>query len=134
MSVCSVCGEKVNNLSSGIVRGKSGEWVCKKCLKKANIGVMQFSCQNITSGQIIAIINGNTMNSVNGQITAQNNSAGMCCPRCRSNDLQIISDVRGKGASFWKLCFCGWLGLSGSGKTTTTHYWVCKKCGNKFKV
>lgn len=134
MSICAVCGEKVNNFSSSIVRGKSREWVCKKCLKKANVGVMRFSCQNITSGQIIAIINGNTTNSINSQNIKQIDNVGICCPRCKSSDLQIISDVKGKGTSFWKLCFCGLLGLSGSGKTTTTHYWVCRKCGNKFKI
>lgn len=58
----------------------------------------------------------------------------MNCPRCGSVDLQVISDVQGKGASFWKLCLCGFLGLCGTGKTNTTHYWVCKRCGNKFKM
>lgn len=56
------------------------------------------------------------------------------CPKCGGTNLEIVSDVKGKGASFWKLCFCGLLGLCGTGKTKTTHYWVCKSCGNKFKV
>lgn len=58
----------------------------------------------------------------------------MKCPKCGSENLETISDVKGKGASFWKLCCCGLLGLCGAGKTTTTHYWVCKDCGNKFKM
>lgn len=62
------------------------------------------------------------------------NTGGVKCPRCGSNNLQAISDVKGKGASFWKLCFCGILGLCGTGKTKTEHYWVCGNCGNKFKM
>ena len=34
----------------------------------------------------------------------------MKCPKCGSENLEVISDVKGKGASFWKLCFCGLLG------------------------
>lgn len=64
----------------------------------------------------------------------QNNVGGIRCPRCKSNNLQAISDTHGKGASFWKLCCCGLLGLCGTGKTTTDHYWVCQNCGNKFKM
>lgn len=59
---------------------------------------------------------------------------GKCCPRCGSDNLTVISDVQGKGASFWKLCLCGLPGLCGAGKTTTVHYWVCQNCGNKFKM
>lgn len=59
---------------------------------------------------------------------------GVKCPKCGSTDLEIVSDVQGEGAKFWKLCLCGLLGLCGAGKTTTTHYWVCKHCGNKFKI
>jgi predicted nucleic-acid-binding Zn-ribbon protein len=58
----------------------------------------------------------------------------MRCPKCGNEDLQAISDVQGKGASFWKLCFCGLLGLCGAGKTKTIHYWACPKCGHKFKM
>ena len=61
-------------------------------------------------------------------------TASIRCPHCGGHNLQAISDVEGKGASFWKLCFCGLPGLCGAGKTTTTHYWVCKDCGYKFKM
>ncbi len=56
------------------------------------------------------------------------------CPKCGSSNLQAISDTHGKGASFCKLCLCGLLGLCGTGKTKTDHYWVCQSCGNKFKM
>lgn len=59
---------------------------------------------------------------------------GKRCPRCGGDDLTVISDVQGKGASFWKLCLCGLPGLCGTGKTTTVHYWVCQNCGNKFRM
>ena len=62
------------------------------------------------------------------------NNNGVKCPKCGSTNLEVVSDVRGKGAKFWKLCLCGILGLCGTGKTKTTHYWVCRNCGNKFKV
>ncbi|MBP3469718.1 MAG: zinc-ribbon domain-containing protein [Lachnospiraceae bacterium] len=63
-----------------------------------------------------------------------NNGPSIKCPKCGSTNLQAISDTHGKGASFWKLCFCGLLGLCGTGKTKTEHYWVCQSCGNKFKM
>lgn len=65
--------------------------------------------------------------------TMQQNT-GIKCPRCRSTNLQAVSDVQGKGASFCKLCICGLPGLCGAGKTTTEHFWVCQNCGNKFKM
>lgn len=71
--------------------------------------------------------------STQKQVQANNNS-GMRCPKCQSNNLQIVSDVKGKGASATKICLCGICGLAGTGKTTTTHYWVCQNCGNKFKA
>ncbi|MCM1233354.1 MAG: zinc ribbon domain-containing protein [Ruminococcus flavefaciens] len=63
-----------------------------------------------------------------------NSGSSVKCPRCGSSNLQAVSDTHGKGASFWKLCFCGLLGLCGAGKTKTDHYWVCQSCGNKFKM
>lgn len=65
---------------------------------------------------------------------SKNNKNSIKCPRCKSSNLQAISDTHGKGASFWKLCCCGLLGLCGTGKTETDHYWVCQSCGNKFKM
>lgn len=68
------------------------------------------------------------------KLEREKTASGPQCPHCKGKNLQAISDVEGKGASFWKLCFCGLLGLCGTGKTTTTHYWVCKDCGYKFKM
>lgn len=63
-----------------------------------------------------------------------NSGCSVKCPKCGSSNLQAISDTHGKGVSFWKLCFCGLLGLCGAGKTETDHYWVCQSCGRKFKM
>ncbi len=68
------------------------------------------------------------------QTTNMNNGPSIKCPKCGGTNLQAISDTHGKGASFLKLCFCGLLGLCGTGKTKTDHYWVCQSCGNKFKM
>ena len=64
----------------------------------------------------------------------KNAEGKICCPKCGGTNSQAISDTHGKGASFWKLCLCGVLGLCGTGKTQTDHYWVCQDCGNKFKM
>ena len=73
------------------------------------------------------------------------NSYGFCCPRCGGNDFIPISDVSTKGKDFkaGRAC-CGFLcfgpigilcGLCGKGsRTTTTTFWLCKKCGNKFQT
>lgn len=80
--------------------------------------------------------------------------AGMiCCPECGSRDLQYVTDtdfsttVKNKGYSGSKGCLgflmFGPLGMlcgnCGSGKSTTTvdtttsHGWICKNCGHKFR-
>lgn len=70
---------------------------------------------------------------------------GIRCPRCGSHDIMPVSEVSTKGKDFntGDACcgymLCGPLGLlcgaTGKGKqTTTTTYWMCKGCGNKFKV
>lgn len=66
--------------------------------------------------------------------TSNPQPSGVCCPKCGSTNLQVVSDVQGEGVKLWKLCLCGFLGLCGAGKTTTTHYWICNNCGNRFKV
>ncbi len=63
MSVCAVCGKKVRNVGGKIIRGASKEWVCKDCLKKANISALKFSMQNISSAQIGDIINGGVLST-----------------------------------------------------------------------
>ncbi|MDR1329472.1 MAG: zinc ribbon domain-containing protein [Oscillospiraceae bacterium] len=77
--------------------------------------------------------------------------AGVNCPNCGSTDLQAVvenkTNVRGGGYSLATGCCgsiflgpIGWLCGAGSRKTRThsrnthyTHYWICKKCGTKFK-
>ena len=72
-------------------------------------------------------------------------TTGLRCPRCGSHDIMPVSEVSTKGKDFnaGDACcgymLCGPLGLlcgaTGKGKqTTTTTYWMCKGCGNKFKV
>lgn len=66
------------------------------------------------------------------------------CPKCGCNDCQPINEsyTTGRGYGAGKGC-CGYLllgpigllcGACGSGSRTTNQlYWVCKKCGYKFK-
>lgn len=67
------------------------------------------------------------------------------CPRCGNRDVQVIQETStsGKDYSATSGC-CGWIffgpigllcGSCGKGKQMkTTSYWLCNKCGNKFKV
>lgn len=69
----------------------------------------------------------------------------MNCPKCRSGNCQIITEVKttGKDYSASNGC-CGYLlfgpigmlcGLCAEGKqTTSVNYWVCHNCGHKFKL
>lgn len=77
--------------------------------------------------------------------TVINQTTGLHCPRCGSYDMVPVSEVSTQGKDFnaGDACcgymLCGPLGLlcgaTGKGKqTTTTTYWVCKGCGNKFKA
>ncbi|HAZ90873.1 MAG TPA: hypothetical protein DCX21_02760 [Eubacterium sp.] len=69
----------------------------------------------------------------------------MRCPRCGSNNGQIISETRTKGKDFsvgsgllgyWCLGPIGILcGACGGGKKIrTVNYWFCRDCGKKCKV
>ncbi len=70
---------------------------------------------------------------------------GVRCPSCGSTDLTIISETYTSGKDFnsSNACcgyfLCGPLGLlagvDGKGKQQhTNNFWVCKKCGNKFRM
>ena len=39
----------------------------------------------------------------------QNETPRVRCPKCGSTDLEVVSDVKGKGASGLKICLCGCL-------------------------
>lgn len=65
----------------------------------------------------------------------------MACPKCGSENVQSIADVKGKGFGVGKGCIgslilgpIGWLcGLCGMGKTRTEILRVCNSCGHRFK-
>ena len=70
---------------------------------------------------------------------------GICCPVCGNSELTPISETYTSGNDFnASNAFCGYLlcgpigllfGTDKKGKQQhTDHYWVCKKCGNKFKM
>jgi hypothetical protein len=65
----------------------------------------------------------------------------MSCPKCGSNNIQIVTDMKVKGFSAGKGC-CGWLifgpigvlcGLCGMGKGRAEHLRMCANCGHKFR-
>ena len=70
---------------------------------------------------------------------------GVRCPKCGNVHCQIINEVETTGKDYDASdgC-CGYIllgpigllcGACGEGKkTTNTNYWVCNKCGNKWKV
>ena len=80
------------------------------------------------------------------------NQKKKCCPRCKSRNLQIVtnteyhSQTSGGGYSAGKGC-CGYMALGPLGllcgacgskskttvTSTSTNVWVCRDCGNKFR-
>ena len=97
---------------------------------------------NVTNTQAQNIDTSNDQEE-NANIVTQPN--GVHCPRCGSYDVMPVSEVstNGKDFSASDACcgylLCGPLGLlcgaTGKGKqTTTTTYWMCKGCGNKFQA
>lgn len=67
------------------------------------------------------------------------------CPRCGNPNVQIIQETSTSGKDFHaSSSCCGWIflgpigllcGHCGKGKQMkTTSYWICNRCGNKFKV
>lgn len=70
---------------------------------------------------------------------------GIRCPACGSSDLTTISEISTSGKDFNRSnACCGYLlcgplglllGVDKKGKQQhTNNYWVCKNCGNKFKI
>jgi hypothetical protein len=69
----------------------------------------------------------------------------MKCPKCKSEECSVITETttKGKDYSAGKGCLgamlFGYIGLlcgaCGKGKEIrNTHYWVCHKCGHKWKM
>lgn len=127
---CTTCGKTVT--ANTVVT--TGQHICNHCgAIIANNSKFCMSCGNAVGTMQSSTMYGTQQNEYVSP-NYQQMAYGIACPQCGSNKLQAISDVQGKGVSFWKLCLCGELGLCGSGKTKTTHYWVCQTCGNKFKM
>lgn len=118
--------------------GMSGEYEVEYADNKPHIptGV------NVTNTQAQNIDASNDKTE-NANIVKQ--QTGIHCPRCGSYDIMPVSEVSTKGKDFnasdacCGYLLCGPLGLlcgaTGKGKqTTTTTYWMCKGCGNKFQA
>lgn len=93
----------------------------------------------------IQIIDDSNNNQAENTNTVTTQKTGLHCPRCGSYDIMPVSEVSTKGKDFnasdacCGFLLCGPLGLlcgaTGKGKQiTTTTYWMCKGCGNKFQV
>ena len=83
-------------------------------------------------------------------VASEKKTGGVVCPRCGSHDLQVVSEVKGKGVDSNMACcgglsacfICGPLcaplgaliGCNGAGEVRTEHLWVCKNCAMKFKL
>lgn len=75
-------------------------------------------------------------------------NSGLCCPDCGNRDLQVTTETKtqttgsdfsvGKGCLGYLLfgplgILCGACGQGKQTTTTNTTYWVCPKCGKKFR-
>ena len=69
----------------------------------------------------------------------------MICPKCQHNTCEVINEIQSNGKDFSAgKGICGALvfgpigvlcGACGKGReVSSTNYWLCKNCGNKFKV
>lgn len=81
MNVCPVCGKSISAFSGNAVKGKSGQWVCKECLKKANVGVFKFSNTFITSDQIKSLIDAQNVETT---------SANLQTPKKKKSRLPLV--------------------------------------------
>ena len=116
---------------------------------------VKLKAEFVASGNFVVSYADNTphfsnVRNNNNALTANNTTAdeqpsGILCCRCGSSNLFPVSETTTKGKDFNvgdALCgaiLLGPLGLlcgaTGKGKqTTTTTYWLCKNCGNKFKA
>ena len=118
--------------------GMSGEYEVEYADNKPHIPVGVNSTRDQTQNENLAI-----SNTINQDISL--GQQGMHCPLCGSYDIIPVTEITTKGKDFnaGNACcgymLCGPLGLlcgaTGKGKQTqSTTYWMCKGCGNKFKV
>ena len=110
---------------------------CPKCGK--NIPVDSKFCQYCRAPVAV---------SQNAVVPYRKQSSGVVCPNCGSDNLQIITEVRGRGVDTGAAC-CGGLtvgmfclplaplgalcGMRKAGETKTDILWVCKDCAAKFR-
>lgn len=68
----------------------------------------------------------------------------MICPKCKNDYCKMTAETKTKGTDY-SICggICGEIlfgpagfacGFSDSRKTEVTAYWVCSKCGYRFKA
>ena len=118
--------------------GMSGEYEVEYADNKPHIPVGA-NATNATTQNVDN--NNNQVDNIN--IVTQ--KSGLHCPRCGNYDIMPVSEVSTQGKDFnasdacCGYLLCGPLGLlcgaTGKGKqTTTTTYWMCKGCGNKFQA
>ena len=127
---------------------------CKHCGKEIDDDA-QFcaSCGNkVNSKSSSSVPNHYESESKNKDISTitlfGDKSNGYCCPECGSRDLQVINETSthttgsdfsaGKGCLGYLLfgplgILCGSCGQSQKVTTTNTNYFICKKCGQKFR-
>lgn len=119
--------------------GMSGEYEVEYADNKPHIPVGA----NAANTPVQNVDNNNSQTENTNTVTTQ--KTGLHCPRCGSYDIMPVSEVSTKGKDFnasdacCGFLLCGPLGLlcgaTGKGKqTTTTTYWMCKGCGNKFQA
>lgn len=75
------------------------------------------------------------------KIDSHNGFDTIICPNCGSKNNSFFSNTQKAGFSAGDAC-CGYIllgpigvlcGAFGANSTTTTEYWVCNSCGNKFE-
>lgn len=119
---CEFCGEKIVGINRAAAESKQPE------TKQYNI-------------------NSSPIQTPSAPVSKQNNS-GFCCPKCGNTELQIINETKvttsGGGYSAGLGCLgtlafgpigllCGSCGRGAKTNTTNLNFFVCGKCGEKFR-
>lgn len=58
--ICAICEKEYPTIASKIVKGVGDDWICKDCLKKADLSAMKFQAKHITTNEVFALIDKNT--------------------------------------------------------------------------